>query len=506
MTTLRPYQERDIGVLRDALRAGFKRPVFQASVAYGKTVLSAEIIKMATARGHRAIFTVPQTILIDQTVRSFYNRGIDDIGVIQANHPLTNYARGVQVCSVQTLARRKPPPAGIVIVDEAHLCFQSVYRWMNDPEWRDVPFIGLSATPWARGMGKYWDNLIVGETIESLTDQGYLSPLRYCRPDVPDLDGIKMVAGDYHEGQLSARMRGKEILANSVDKWVDMGEGRPTIAFCVDRAHAQDMQSRFIECGIPCGYIDANTLPEEREVIGKKLEDGRLKVVTSVGCLIVGLDWTFVSCVLHARPTKSRMLYIQSIGRGLRLHPGKEDCLVLDVAGNYKLGHPYDIKYDKLDDGTPASREERQIREENIPEAKACQSCGNMKPPRVKVCPTCGFQSQKQTEVVEGNADLVEVERSGAKKKKKRRTPADFTKEERQSWFSDLMCVQGERNYNEKWAAVQYKEKFDCWPSADGLNEVQSHDASPQVRSWVKHRMIRWAKSKDKGTRKVANG
>lgn len=497
---LRPYQKRGIERLKESLKSGNKRPVLQAATGAGKTILSAAIIKAAQEKGNKVIFTAPAISLIDQTVSKLYDAEIYDVGVIQADHPLTDFSKPVQVASVQTLMRRKIPAADLVIIDEAHLCFEFIYKWMQSEDWRSVPFIGLSATPWARAMGApdRWDDLIVAATIEELTREGYLASIRYLAPDVPDLSGIKTVAGDYHEGQLAEKMRTRELLSNSVDKWIELGEDRPTIAFCVDCAHAQDMQRRFIECGIPCGYIDGRTEAEERKEIGKQLDRGEIKVVTSVGCLIVGLDWTFVSCILHARPTKSTMLYIQSIGRGLRLHEGKENCLVLDCAGNYRHGHPYDIHYTKLDDGSPKAKQERKEKEMRVLEPVECKSCYAIRPPRIPVCPICGFEAVKQTEVIEGDADLVEVCKGGKVKRKKKIAARDWPVEKKQDFYSGLLAIQGERGYSQNWASMNFKEKFGEFPKEHGVREITAKEAAPAVRSWVQHRMIKYAKSKKK--------
>lgn len=495
---LRPYQARAIENLRASLVRGNKRVVLQAPTGSGKTVCAGEIIRLARERDNRVIFTAPAISLIDQTVASLSRQGIADIGVIQQQHPLTNFDMPVQVASVQTLMRRTAPPAQAVIVDEAHLSFEYVYQWMGREP--DKIFIGLSATPWAKGMGApgRWQDLIIVETLQGLTEQGYLAPMRYLRPDMPDLSGVKTVAGDYHEGQLGARMRQKEILANTVNRWLEQGEGRPTIAFCVDRAHAQDVQRRFIECGVPWGYIDAKTGADERAETGRQIERGELAGVSSVGCLIVGVDWTFVSCVLHARPTKSYMLYIQSLGRGLRIHPGKKDCLVLDVAGNaLRLSHPYSVHFDTLCAGTKKAREKRKAEEEKIPKAHICPSCGAVHARFNRICFLCGYEiaiSIKPTDVIEGEADLIEISPGGIPTKNGRKLkPTHWPTVVKQEWYGGFLAIQAERGYKPGWAAVNYKEKFGDWPRAHGLREIAS-EPSPIVRSHIRSRMIRWAK------------
>ena len=112
-----------------------------------------------------------------------------------------------------------------------------------------------------------------------------------------------------------------------VTTWMKRGENRPTFCFAVNRRHAQEIQAQFLNAGIPAGYVDAYTPVEEREVMIDKLRTGELKIICNIGTMTTGVDAPFVSCIILARPTKSEMLYIQIIGRGLRTNPGKDHCI-----------------------------------------------------------------------------------------------------------------------------------------------------------------------------------
>ena len=120
---LRDYQETAIEQLKKALLEGARRPVVQAPTGAGKTVIAAAIVNMARQKDRRVLFCVPALSLIDQTIERFRANSIFDVGVIQGQHELTDGRQPVQVCSVQTLARRKIPPADLVIVDECHVMF-----------------------------------------------------------------------------------------------------------------------------------------------------------------------------------------------------------------------------------------------------------------------------------------------------------------------------------------------------------------------------------------------
>lgn len=252
MRGLRPYQARAIDDTRRAIGDGARRVCLQLPTGGGKTVIAAGIVNAALAKGRRVLFTVPAIALVDQTVERFRESGIDEIGVIQSDHWMTDWSKPVQVASVQTLQRRwaegKFPRSDLVIVDEAHKLFQLYGQWFGHADWQRVPVIGLSATPWAKGMSALYDRLLIGSTVGEMTGAGYLSPAVYYGPSHPDLSSAKIVAGDYREADAEAAM--SPLTADVVSTWLRLGEDRATILFAVNRAHARALQRQFEAAGV----------------------------------------------------------------------------------------------------------------------------------------------------------------------------------------------------------------------------------------------------------------
>lgn len=480
MKELRPHQEKAITLLKQSLGNGNKQVMIQAPTGFGKTVVASHLVKENLEEGKRTCFVVPNISLIDQTVASLFADGITDIGVIQADHPMTNYAMPVQVASVQTICNRKIPHFDMIIVDEAHKWFKFIGDWMVS--WNNVPFVGLSATPWTKGLGKHYKDLIVAATTQELIDEGYLSPFRVFAPSHPDLDGVKTVLGDYHEGQLSKVMQDSVLIADIVSTWKKMAKDRPTLAFCVDRAHAKKVCKQFKKAGVPCGYIDAYTPREERLDIAKKFQQGKLKVVASVGCLTTGIDWD-VRCIILARPTKSEILFTQIIGRGLRTAEGKDDCLILDHSDTHlKLGFVTDIHHEHLDDGKGNKSGSREIDE---PLPKDCGACGFLKPPRVYKCPSCGFEPEKVSEIEPEAGELKEF-------KPKVKDPKDYTRDDKEEFYGGLIYCGEQRGYKPGWAANQFRNKFGVWPNA--YNDCPAIPPNSDVRGWIKMQAIQYRK------------
>lgn len=481
--TLRPHQIALLDETERAISAGYRRIMAQAPTGFGKTILASTIAGNILDAGKRMIFVVPALSLIDQTVEKFYREGIYDVGVIQADHVLTNYARPIQIASVQTLQRRIIPRADRVVIDEAHKWFAFYSDWLNRPEWSDVPFIGLSASPWTRGLGRHFDKLIIGSTTSELIEAGYLARFRVFAPSSPDLSKVRTVAGDYHEGDLSNTMDQAGLVADVVDTWLDRGKGRPTLCFAVDRAHAKNLQQKLIAAGVAAEYIDAYTPAAERTAIAQRFERGEVEVVCNVGCLTTGIDWD-VRCIILARPTKSEMLFVQMIGRGLRTADGKDDCLILDHSDNHlRLGFVTDIHHDELDSGNARQKPEAKSKEV-LP--KKCPKCTFLKLPKMSLCPSCGFKPEPKCDVVNKAGELVEFEA--------RARPVRTTWAERQIFYAELKHFAIMREFKSGWAKHKFKEKFGDWPPRE-FEIAAPIKPSQSTLGWIRSRQIAFAKA-----------
>jgi DNA repair protein RadD len=477
---LRPYQREAIVRVWDAISHGVHRIMLQLATGAGKTLIASAITVGFRAQDRRVHFVVPAIELVDQTLEKFYREGLRDVGVMQADHWRTDWSKPVQIASVQTLMRRDIPRADIVFIDEAHRWFDLYRKLMLDPAWADVPFIGLSATPWTKGLGAYYEELIVAATTQDLIDAGYLSKFKVFAPAHPDLKGVRTIAGDYHEGDLGTAMDKQPLVADLVETWLKHGVGRPTLCFAVNRLHAQHIQQQFEAAGIRAGYIDCFTPTHERAEIRRKFKSGEYQIVCNVGVLTIGIDWD-VRCIVFARPTKSEMLFVQIIGRGLRPAAGKDHCLILDHSDNtLRLGFVTDIHYDHLNDGR--IRESR--KRDGIRLPKECPQCSCLRPASTPICPHCGFVAKPVTPIKPIDGELYELRAD------KRRV---F---DREQVYGELKFFARERGYKPGWAWHKYNEYTGEFPH--GLDHVQPQSPSPEMKRWLLSRQIAWAKSRSR--------
>ena len=504
MRTPREDQSAALERLRQSVAAGKNRIVMQAPTGWGKTMLASELVASARAKGKRVLYTVPALSLIDQTLEMFAHQGIDDVGVIQAHHIQTDWSKPVQVASMQTLIRRELPEADVVLIDECHRWFTFYDTWLCDQKWLKVPMIGLSATPWRRGMANYYHELIVAATTQELIARGVLSPFKVYAPSHPDLSGVSTVAGDYHEQQLSAAMQQGALVADTVKTWQELGEGRPTLCYAVDRPHAMHLKEKFEAAGVPCGYQDAYTDEadkkdrEGRRTIKRKFHDGTYKVVCNVGTLTTGIDWD-VRCISMCRPTKSDMLFVQIVGRGLRTAPGKDFCLVLDHSDNHqRLGFVSDI--DVSHTGLCAKKAPvNDNRTESIRLPKECPNCAFLKPPRTAKCPSCQFVAEAVSGIESEEGELRELK---ARPKVKPTPAAEMTRERKMTFYAELKGYGQMKGFKPGWADNQYREKVGVWPR--GFKDVSGIMAtSLETLQWIKSCQIAYAKSKGAGERKA---
>lgn len=478
---LRPYQVHALRAVRDGLDAGHLRQVVQMATGAGKTALAAEMVRMTLAAGMRAWFVVDRIALVDQTARAFRRHGID-LGIVQADHPYYRPDAPAQVVSIQTWAR-SPHRAwnrnlGLIVIDECHV-LHAAHRAMM-AEHPDVPVVGLSATPFAAGLGKHYDRLIVGASTAQLTADGYLVPAVCYGPAEPDMAGVKVARGDYAAGDLARLMDRPKLIADVVQTWARHASERPTIVFASSVAHSEHLAESFRGIGVTAAHIDAYTEAPDRTKAIKGFKRGAVQVLCSVGVLTTGFDAPNAGCVVLARPTQSLMLHLQMIGRGLRTDDGKRDCLVLDHAGNIaRLGLPTDPTPDELSTGDKTAGAERKA-PERLP--KPCQNCAFLRPPGVHACPACGFEPKKQNAVEVAPGELRQI--TGRKR-------ASNGALDRGAWHAMLCGYAQQKGYARGWVGHAYREMFGVWPRG----ERSPLAPSAACLAWIKSRQIRAAKT-----------
>jgi superfamily II DNA or RNA helicase len=255
--------------------------------------------------------------------------------------------------------------------------------------------IGLTATPFSRGLGKHYAKLLNVTTTRWLIDHGWLSPYRIYECVSPDMTGVGVAKnGEWKESEASDRA--KKVIGDVVAEYLKNGEGRKFICSGVDTDHVDDLHRRFQAAGVATATYTYKDLDEDRtETVDEfRKPDSRIRGLITVTAASRGFDVADVSCIICARPLrKSLAEHIQLLGRGLRIYPGKTDCLILDHSGNCRRFYErcesfFDDGATELDDGK--TREKPPI-EDKAKEPMKCPACRAMHKPS-PVCPHCGHQ------------------------------------------------------------------------------------------------------------------
>lgn len=455
----RPRQLKAIASIYQAIREGYRTIILQAPPGFGKTLIAAHLISSSLAKGRRPLFTCPAISLVDQTLKSFEMEGICDIGVMQAQHSRTNFNATVQIASIQTLLRRSSRDFGLVIPDECHEQFEDFNALLASDEWAKTIVVGLSATPWSRGLGLHYSKLVIGATFRDMMEDGLAREYTiYGPPKDIDRDAIGVERGEFQEAGAAAAMSDSTIVGDVLKEWKERSTGDKTFAFCVNRAHAQKQMEAFQDAGIPFGYIDANTPVGEhdsergtRKHIFAQMQHGDIAGIASVGCLIRGVD-EIVYNILDLQPTKSEIRHVQKWGR-MRTSDPNATYIGLDHAGNNEdLGLFTDIFHDTLDTRKPGDKTEA-YKEDNKPaKPRKCPKCHTLIPPGARNCPTCHERLPLHTGVTIKDGRLVEIK------------PKPKPTKEQKEWFRELIWIGKKAGHKESWAAMSFKEKFGILP------------------------------------------
>jgi superfamily II DNA or RNA helicase len=488
-TTLRPYQVEALAQLDAAFTAGRRAPLLVLPTGAGKTVIAAESMRRLVAVRQRVLFLAPRRELIAQASEKLEAVGVAHGVILAGADPRDGLEAPVHVASVDTLVSRvlrhgtlEAPHYDLVIVDEAHLSITTVRKRLLAC-WPDARRVGLTATPTrkdGRALGVLYDVLIEPATTARLVALGYLAPARYFSWPTPDLRGIQVTAGDYNLGELERVVNRAPLLADVVSTWMQRAGDRRTVVYGVSIAHAVALAEAFRRVGIAAEHVDAKTPAPERAATFARFRAGTTQVLTNCFLAAYGFDLPELSCVVLARPTQSLMLYLQMLGRGLRIADGKDDCVVLDHSGAVpRFGLATEPRRWRLT-GTTAlaptpSRAASPREPKTCPECHAVWTNG-------QACPECGYLLRPKGRLVDMlEGDLVEI---GV------RVPEEI---DRQAFYAELRGYAAAHEFKPVWAALSFRERFGIWPPW-AWNGDPTREVSFATLGWIQSRFIAWRK------------
>jgi ATP-dependent helicase IRC3 len=347
---LRPYQRQCLERLRQRYREGKRRLLVSLPTGTGKTVIFAQFPHYFRMK-KRLLVLAHREELLEQARQKFHDADPNlRVEIEQAGKRASAECK-VVIASVPTIGRAgsarlaalDPQDFYLIVVDEAHHAVAKSYRAIFEhfqvlaP---DTPrmLVGFTATPRRgdqQGLGEVFEEIAYNRSLEEMIRGRFLCPVAGWRVNSNvNLDGVQVKTGDFVESQLARVVHVAERNALLLRAYQDLARQRRCIVFCVNVAHAQDVAALFRAAGIRAAAVWGAMPKDERRAMLAQLSSGALEVVTNCNVLTEGFDEPRVDCILMGRPTHSRLLYAQMVGRGTRLHPQKSDLLVIDVADN----------------------------------------------------------------------------------------------------------------------------------------------------------------------------
>lgn len=387
--------------------AAHRRVLLVAPTGSGKTQIFSYVAKGAREKNKRVLVLAHRRELIRQISDALNNWNVGHGLILSGSKrmPKDNVVLG----NVFSVVRRVPllAPPDLIIIDETHHLLPENTLGRVVAAFPAARLLGVTATPMrsdSRSLGDCFDVLVDGPSVAELTELEWLSPTEVYAPAKPDLTGVKTRMGDFNTTQLEAAMDKPKITGSAVSHYLKLCPNASAIAFTVSIKHAKDVAAEFVASGVSAASVDGGMSDTDRDAVLNGLRNGSIKVVTSCEILGEGFDAPVVECAILLRPTQSLGLYLQQVGRAIRVSPGKTRTIILDHSGN-TLRHGF------IDEPRAWSLEGLQGRKktDKPPSVRQCPKCFAAHRP-APVCPMCSYVYEVEGRTVEQVAgDLVKV-------------------------------------------------------------------------------------------------
>lgn len=402
MLKLRPYQEEAVASTFDYLGSETGNPLIVLPTGTGKSLVIATLCQQALQWPDTKILIVTHVKeLIAQNYAELLGVWPDaPAGVNSAGIGRRDYHKPIIFCGVASVAKQahKFGRVDLVLVDEAHMIPRSdstlyglLFKTLKlaNP---NVRIIGLTATPYRLDSGRLdegedamFDGVAYDYDVLDAVKQGYLSPVVSKATELKlDVTGVGTRGGEFIAGELERAVDKDELnerVVNEIVAWAREQNRKQWLIFGAGVDHCRHLAELVRAAGYSCETIFGETPKAERDHIIRQYKAGRITALCSMGVLTTGFNAPAVDLVAMVRPTKSTGLYVQIVGRGMRLAPGKTNCLVLDFAGNVTRHGPID-----------AVNPKRPGKGDGEAPTKECPSCASIVYAAARVCPDCGHE------------------------------------------------------------------------------------------------------------------
>jgi superfamily II DNA or RNA helicase len=436
MIELRDYQKDVIDRVRDSLRV-HDSVVAVLATGSGKTFCFSFMAKQSSENGRSVMIVAHRAELISQASMSLAAIGVEHqiIGPKTLERKIKhlhleyygkiwiNPFSSIYVGSLQTIVKRldKLPCPDLLVIDEGH--HLPAGMWRKTKEHFNSKTIAFTATPCRSdgvGMGRVCTDMIIGKLMKPLINYGNLSKyIVYSTPEDINFDEVKRIKsgeskGDFNTRDLEKQVDKPKIVGRAVEHYKKYAEGKSCLVFGVSIKHSEHIAEEFRQAGYKFIAVSGNTEDSDRYKAVEDLKSKRIDGIVNCDLFGEGTDISGVEVVIMMRPISEDAfgLFSQQVGRALRIFPGKDQAIILDMVGNFQRhGFPEDKEDWTLDD----REKKKRGASENVVKSKTCTECFHTHPP-MPSCPLCGHvypvEGAREYEQVDG--DLVALQRQEA--------------------------------------------------------------------------------------------
>lgn len=408
MIALRPYQQGAIDAILDFWQTGGGNPLVDLATGTGKSLVISKLTQdlLSTFPDLRVLMLVHVRELVEQNFMALRKVWPDaPVGIYSAGLGKRDAHHRITFASIQSVFRKAKALGrrDLILIDEAHLVPTSgngMYQTLLEDLRRETPDLrvaGFTATPFRldsgrldAGSDRLFDKTVYSYGVGEGISDGYLSPLISPATHIEvDVSNVSRRGGDFVPGELETAT--DKITAEAVQEIVRFGENRRSwLIFCAGVRNAEKARDAVRAFGISCEMVSGETPSGDRDRIIRQFKAGQIRCLTNAQVLTTGFDAPQVDLVAMLRSTLSTSLYVQIVGRGTRLAQGKDNCLVLDFAGNVRRHGPVD-SVSVLPKSGGKGGDEGKVSVDSV-RAKECPGCKELVAINASTCKICGHE------------------------------------------------------------------------------------------------------------------